>query len=588
MIEGTHIPTKKAIGDVLVEEGLISEQALSTMITESEHRHVSLEQVLLESGVVTEDDVVKAQQAVFKLDSIDLDPVQIPEEILHLIPKELAENYRMVPYARKDDVVSVAIIDPTNLKAREAAEFVARSQGFRVKYLLTTNTSLKKGLKQYGDISKEVEIALSVAEKQIEAREKTDKGAGENIEEVIRSAPVAKIISVIMRHAVEGGASDIHIEPYGNSSRVRYRIDGELHTTLTLPLYIHDSLVSRVKVLASMKLDETRKPQDGRIHISTTDKDVDFRVSVLPLSNHEKVVMRLLETTGSAPTLDQLGFAGRNLRVIQTAITRPHGLFLITGPTGSGKSTTLFSLMAMLNHDAVNISTLEDPIEYRVRGINQSQIHPEVGFTFANGLRSLLRQDPDIILVGEIRDNETADLAVNAALTGHLVMSTLHTNDALGAIPRLMDMKVEPFLIASTVNIMIGQRLVRKLYKEKEKYFLSDAEIKELSKDVNLDRVLDFLKAEKIVSPKATWKEVPFYKPIPTQECPDGYSDRIGIHEVLEMTPTIKNLLMQNATADQIEEQAKKEGMMTMTEDGLFKAVQGFTTIEEVFRVTTE
>jgi len=581
MIEGTHIPTKKAIGDVLVEEGLISEQALSTMITESEHRHVSLEQVLLESGVVTEDDVVKAQQAVFKLDSIDLDPVQIPEEILHLIPKELAENYRMVPYARKDDVVSVAIIDPTNLKAREAAEFVARSQGFRVKYLLTTNTSLKKGLKQYGDISKEVEIALSVAEKQIEAREKTDKGAGENIEEVIRSAPVAKIISVIMRHAVEGGASDIHIEPYGNSSRVRYRIDGELHTTLTLPLYIHDSLVSRVKVLASMKLDETRKPQDGRIHISTTDKDVDFRVSVLPLSNHEKVVMRLLETTGSAPTLDQLGFAGRNLRVIQTAITRPHGLFLITGPTGSGKSTTLFSLMAMLNHDAVNISTLEDPIEYRVRGINQSQIHPEVGFTFANGLRSLLRQDPDIILVGEIRDNETADLAVNAALTGHLVMSTLHTNDALGAIPRLMDMKVEPFLIASTLNAIGAQRLVRKICEDcKQEVVLPEY----LEKDV----VAEFERiAQSAYYPGINPNKMVFYKGAGCAHCGNtGYRGRSSVAEFIEITPEMRDTISQGRRGDEFKNQLGTQGFVTIRQEGIMKALLGITTIEEVWSAT--
>lgn len=580
MTEELHIPTKKAIGDVLVEEGLISEQALGTMITESEHRRVSLEQVLLESGVVTEEDVVKAQQAVFKLEIIDLDPIQIPEEVLHLIPKELAENYRMVPYTRKDDVVSVAIIDPTNLKAREAAEFVARSKGFRVKYLLTTNTSLKKGLKQYGDISKEVESALSVAEKQIEAREKTDKES-ENIEEVIRSAPVAKIVSVIMRHAVEGSASDIHIEPYGNSSRVRYRIDGELHTTLTLPLYIHDSLVSRVKVLASMKLDETRKPQDGRIHISTTDKDVDFRVSVLPLSNHEKVVMRLLETTGSAPTLDQLGFAGRNLRIIQTAITKPHGLFLITGPTGSGKSTTLFALMAMLNNDTVNISTLEDPIEYRVRGINQSQIHPEVGFTFANGLRSLLRQDPDVILVGEIRDNETADLAVNAALTGHLVMSTLHTNDALGAIPRMMDMKVEPFLIASTLNAVGAQRLVRKICQDcKQEVSLPEY----LEKDV----VAEFEQIAQIAYyPGINPNALVFYKGIGCAHCGNtGYRGRSSVGEFIEITPEMRDTISQGRRGDEFKGQLGPQGFITIRQEGIMKALLGITTIEEVWSAT--
>ncbi|HAZ16624.1 MAG: hypothetical protein A3H59_02225 [Candidatus Jacksonbacteria bacterium RIFCSPLOWO2_02_FULL_43_9] len=581
MAEELHIPTKKAIGDVLVEEGLISQQALSTMMTESEHRHVSLEQVLLESGVVTEKDVVNAQQSVFKLDIVDLDPIQIPEEILHLIPKELAENYRMVPYSRSADVVSLALIDPANLKAREAAEFVARSKGFRVKYVLTTNTSLKKGLKQYGNISREVESALSVAEKQIEDRAKTDKGETENIEEVIKSAPVAKIVSVIMRHAIEGGASDIHIEPYGNSSRVRYRIDGELHTTLTLPLYIHDSLISRVKVLASLKLDETRKPQDGRIHISTTDKDVDFRVSILPLSNHEKVVMRLLETTGSAPTLDQLGFVGRNLQIIQTAITRPHGLFLITGPTGSGKSTTLFSLMTMLNHDDVNISTLEDPIEYRVRGINQSQIHPEVEFTFANGLRSLLRQDPDIILVGEIRDNETADLAVNAALTGHLVLSTLHTNDALGAIPRMIDMKVEPFLIASTLNAVGAQRLARKICDDcKQEVVLPEY----LEKDV----VSEFQQiASSAYYPGINPNKLVFYKGAGCAHCGNtGYRGRSSIAEFIEVTPDIRDIISQGRRGDEFKNQLAGQGFVTIRQEGIMKALLGITTIEEVWSAT--
>ena len=581
MAEELHIPTKKAIGDVLVEEGLISQQALSTMMTESEHRHVSLEQVLLESGVVTEKDVVNAQQSVFKLDIVDLDPIQIPEEILHLIPKELAENYRMVPYSRSADVVSLAFIDPANLKAREAAEFVARSKGFRVKYVLTTNTSLKKGLKQYGNISREVESALSVAEKQIEDRAKTDKGETENIEEVIKSAPVAKIVSVIMRHAIEGGASDIHIEPYGNSSRVRYRIDGELHTTLTLPLYIHDSLISRVKVLASLKLDETRKPQDGRIHISTTDKDVDFRVSILPLSNHEKVVMRLLETTGSAPTLDQLGFVGRNLQIIQTAITRPHGLFLITGPTGSGKSTTLFSLMTMLNHDDVNISTLEDPIEYRVRGINQSQIHPEVEFTFANGLRSLLRQDPDIILVGEIRDNETADLAVNAALTGHLVLSTLHTNDPFGAIPRMIDMKVEPFLIASTLNAVGAQRLARKICDDcKQEVVLPEY----LEKDV----VSEFQQiASSAYYPGINPNKLVFYKGAGCAHCGNtGYRGRSSIAEFIEVTPDIRDIISQGRRGDEFKNQLAGQGFVTIRQEGIMKALLGITTIEEVWSAT--
>ncbi|MDZ4221522.1 MAG: GspE/PulE family protein, partial [Patescibacteria group bacterium] len=390
----------------------------------------------------------------------------IDRSILGLFPKEVITNYRIVPFEQDGDAVRIAMVNPENLKAREAVDFLARQKGWSTQFYVTTEKSLKHVLDQYsGSLSSEVGEALEIAgqSKQATGERKQRREAEEGLEEVVKSAPVSKMVSVILRHAVEGNASDIHIEPQDNESRVRYRIDGDLHSTLTLPKYIHNSIVSRIKVLANLKLDETRKPQDGRMHFEMDGKQIDIRISTLPLAGTEKVVMRILDITRGAPTLDSLGFLGRNLDVMKRQVGKPNGLFLVTGPTGSGKSTTLFAALSLLNKENVNIVTLEDPIEYYLPGANQSQVRPEVEYTFASGLRSILRQDPDIIMVGEIRDNETASLAVQAALTGHIVLSTLHTNDAPGAIPRLMDMKVERFLLATTLNIVQAQRLVRKM-----------------------------------------------------------------------------------------------------------------------------
>ena len=369
---------------------------------------------------------------------------------------------------------------------------------------------------------------------------------------------------------------------------VRYRIDGILHGAMVLPAQVAPGIVARIKVLSNLKLDEHRLPQDGRFKIETSEYKISFRVSVLPVFDGEKIVMRLLPESAKGFTFEELSFHGEDLEKLHKYIKRPVGMILATGPTGSGKTTTLYTALSMLNTPGVNISTIEDPIEYRMPRVNQTQVRPDIGFSFANGMRTLVRQDPDIMMIGEIRDEETAGLAINAALTGHLVLSTLHTNSASGALPRMLDMHIEPFLIVSTVNVIIGQRLVRKLCKDNIEYKLSDAEFKELSKEVDLERVLGFLKKEKIVAPKADWKDIPFFKPKVSGECPDGYSSRVGIHEVLEVTSTIKNLIMKNATGDEIEKQAKSEGMMTMLEDGIFKCVQGLTTIEEILRVTRE
>jgi len=400
--------------------------------------------------------------------------------------------------------------------------------------------------------------------------------------------PIIKIVDTLLKHAILQKASDIHIEPTEKEVIVRYRIDGILHDAMTLPKTAAAGIVARIKVLSNLKLDEHRLPQDGRFKIETEDYKYSVRVSVLPVFNGEKIVMRLLPESTKALTLEGLGFRGEALERVQENLRKPVGMILVTGPTGSGKTTTLYTMMEILNTPSVNISTIEDPIEYQMPRINQTQVNPKIGLTFANGLRALVRQDPDIIMVGEIRDTETARLAVNAALTGHLVLSTLHTNDAAGAIPRLIDMGVEPFLIASTLQVIIGQRLVRRLCQEKERYKLAQAEIKEIKKYCDLDRILKILKEEKIVKPKAKVKDIEFCRPKETKGCPEGYSGRIGIYEVLAVTETVKDLIVKRIPSEKISIQTKKEGMRTMVEDGFIKAAQGITSIEEVLRVITQ
>ena len=401
--------------------------------------------------------------------------------------------------------------------------------------------------------------------------------------------PIIKIVDTLLKHAILQQVSDIHIEPTEKEVIIRYRLDGILHDAMILPKNVSSGIIARIKVLSSLKLDEHRLPQDGRFKIETKDYKISFRVSVLPVYDGEKIVMRLLPEDAKGLTLEKLGLRGEALEDIHQAIKRPNGMILVTGPTGSGKTTTLYTAMDILNESGVNIATIEDPIEYRMPRINQTQVKAQIGLTFASGLRSLVRQDPDIIMVGEIRDNETASLAINAALTGHLVLSTLHTNSAAGSFPRLIDMDTEPFLISSTINVIIAQRLVRKLYSDsKNKYKLNPAEIETLKKEVDLDKVLRILKQEKIIKPKDDWSMIEFYRPGKSEECPDGYKGRIGIYEVLKLSEKIKQLVVKEATADQIQKQAIEEGMLTMVEDGFIKAVQGTTSIEEILRVAKE
>jgi type IV pilus assembly protein PilB len=395
-------------------------------------------------------------------------------------------------------------------------------------------------------------------------------------------------VDTLLRHAIIQGASDIHIEPMETELLVRYRIDGILHDAMTLPKHAASTISARIKVLSNLKLDEKRLPQDGRFKMEMEGQKVSFRVSVLPIFFGEKIVMRLLRENRSGFTLEGLGFHGQGLERVHDATRQTTGLILVTGPTGSGKTTSLYTVLDILNTPEVNISTVEDPVEYQMPRINQTQVKPDIGFSFANGLRSLMRQDPDIIMVGEIRDHETANLAINAALTGHLVLATVHTNSASGTVARLVDMGVETFLLVSTLRVAVGQRLVRGVCESKEAYTLSSNEKSDLSKHVDLDKVLGILQSEGVVKSNATWNSIPFYHARESDECADGYKGRFGIHEVLQMSSTIKDMVMASGTADEIEEQAKKEGMFTMVEDGIYKAALGQTTIEEVLRVVSE
>ena len=540
------------------------------------------EEALISQGLVDAEVLAETKAKVYKLSYKNLLDFKIPDQVLNLIPLEVAENYQIICFEIGGGKMKFGMVDPENFKAIEAMDFLAKEEKLTPEISLISVASLANALRHYKTLSKEVSKALkSKAEE--EAQEQAGKKIkAEEVEEITKSAPVSKIVSVIIRHAVEGRASDIHIEPMAKESRVRYRIDGILHTSLVLPKSVHSAIIGRIKVLADLKLDETRMPQDGRIRVSIDDKDIDLRISVLPLLDDEKVVMRILDVTRGAPTLAELGFMGPGLKVIKKNLKMTDGLFLITGPTGSGKSTTLFSVLTSLNEEGINISTLEDPVEYFIKGVNQSQVRPEIGFTFASGLRSLLRQDPDIIMVGEIRDNETAELGIHASLTGHFVLSTLHTNDALGAIPRLLDMKVEPFLLGSTLNVVLAQRLARKICEHCKEEQRLPVEI------------IESVRQELAITPKAVieqmlpdfdFKKIKFYKGKGCSRCGfTGYRGRVALTEVLDVNDKIKEVVMDNKKNLTLDDLVKNQNFITMKQDGIIKVLMGLTTMEEIMR----
>ncbi|MEK9134879.1 MAG: ATPase, T2SS/T4P/T4SS family [Patescibacteria group bacterium] len=573
----------------LLDAGLIKESDFEDCLKRAEKTNQKVGDVLVSENFIQKEELIKLEAYILGIPFVSLEKEKIDPGVLKMIPEPIARSHNIVAFRKKGDTLEVAMLDPEDLRT---IEFIKKTANLKILPRLTTPESIRNVLLQYqktleaefGEIiKKEVGGIKAVKEEaEVEIQE------GEDLKKIAEELPVIKIVDTLLKHAILQRTSDIHIEPTEKEVLVRYRIDGILRDAMTLPILAASGIVARIKVLSNLKLDEHRLPQDGRFKIETEDYKYSVRVSILPVFTGEKIVMRLLSETAKAFTLEQLGFSGKPLENVQHNLRKPVGMILVTGPTGSGKTTTLYSMMEILNNPGINISTVEDPIEYRMPRVNQTQVNPKIGLTFASGLRSLVRQDPDIIMVGEIRDNETVSLAINAALTGHLVLSTLHTNSAAGAIPRLIDMEAEPFLISSTLSIIVAQRLVRKLCEGKEKYNLSDSEIKNLGKYCDLDKILEILVEEKLIKPKTAFKNIPFFKPKATKENPDGYQGRVGIYEVLPVTETIKELIVKLATSDQIQAQAQKEGMMTMIEDGFIKAAQGATSIEEVLRVIVE
>lgn len=573
----------------IIDAGLASRAQFESAEKDAQKKKTSVGEELVSRGDLSEDDLRRVQAYVLGIPFVNLAGNKIDFEVLSLIPEPIARNNNVVAFKKGDGVLEVAMLDTDDLAA---IDFIKKKTGFKILPRLTETASIKHALLQYQKTLKDEFGEL--IEREAETLTKVSEGEdGEELSEkdlkkLAEDVPIVRIVDALIKHAIIQNASDIHVEPGEREVLVRYRIDGILHDAMTLPRSAASSLSARIKVLASLKLDEKRLPQDGRFKVEINSEKVSFRVSVLPTYFGEKIVMRLLKESAAGFSLEGLGFHGEGLERIHRATKQTTGMILTTGPTGSGKTTTLYTALDVLNTPEVNISTIEDPIEYQIPRINQTQVRSDIGFTFANGLRALVRQDPDVIMVGEIRDTETASLAINAALTGHLVFSTLHTNSAAGAIPRLVDMEAEPFLLVSTLRVIIGQRLVRQLCKEREEYTLTAGELETLGKTVDLERVLAVLKEEDIVDKKADWKDITFAKPKESAECADGFSGRIGIHEVLEVSTAIRDLIIKGATTEEIEAQAKREGMLTMLEDGIYKAAKGLTTIEEVLRVISE
>lgn len=542
---------------------------------------------LLQNKIADEEKITEARARLFNLPYASLINEEIPEKTLNFLPEEIARTYQVICYSREGKVLRVGLLEP-NLKAMEAVNFLANDEKLQVQFTLISRGSWDKAFKQYQKIEEEIAGALEIRAKEEGEDLVAVKSENEGINsEDINSAPVSRIVSVIIRHAVEARASDIHIETFGKESRVRYRIDGILHTSLALPKSIHNAIIARIKVLAKLKLDETRVPQDGRIRLVVDNREIDFRVSTLPLAQNEKIVMRILDVSRGAPGLEELGFNKLSLKRINEGIIKTSGIFLVTGPTGSGKTTTLYSVLNILNKEGVNISTLEDPIEYEIKGINQSQVRPKIGFSFANGLRSLLRQDPNIIMVGEIRDEETAELSINASLTGHLVLSTLHTNDALGAVFRLLDMKIERFLLSSTLKTVVAQRLCRRLCPHcKQPTKLTDEAEQEIIAELALAPVGVIQEDMPEYDPAAPLSNAKPHKAVGCPRCENtGYSGRVAIAEVIEINDQLRELIDSGDKGLTIETVKKVQEFMSIKQDGLVKVLQGQTTIEEVLRV---
>ncbi|MBU0998185.1 GspE/PulE family protein [Patescibacteria group bacterium] len=562
-----------SLADILVSFGVLDQKKAEEVKLTEIQQGTSQEDLLKKLNIVSEEDLVKAKAKLYNIDYFSLDTFPVSPEAMATLSQEVAEKFKVFPVSidKKLGQIVIAMADPMNLTA---IEFIEQKTGLRVKANISSLSKIEDliSTKYSTSLSKEVTSALKDVSTDKD-RIKTLNGSKTGF---IREEKIAEIVSHILEFAVRARASDVHIEPEEKSTRVRYRIDGILQEKLTIPKELHDALISRIKILGGMNISEKRIPQDGRFNFKGADEDVDLRVSSLPTTWGEKIVMRLLKKTGGVPDLPELGLRGQGLKTLEEAILRPHGIILICGPTGSGKTTTLYSIISKINTAKVNIVTLEDPIEYKIQGVNQVQVNPAAGLTFASGLKSFLRQDPNIILVGEIRDQETADLAVQASLTGHLVFSTLHTNDASGALPRLLDMGAEPYLLASSMTAIAAQRVVRKIHEGCKESYQPDPKVIE-----EIKATLGNLWPE--------GKQILFYRGKGCQECGNsGYYGRVGIFEALPVTEKISKLILSRSAASDIEKQAREEGMISLKQDGYLKVLEGATTIEEILRVAQE
>ena len=584
---------------LLIQSKRFADEDIAALKLESQRTHKSMQHIGIDKGMFDEKILTKLFAEYTDIPYIELDPKDIPSDVLNKIPERIARQYGAILFRIDDDGLQhLAMDDPDDV---QAVDFIQKQIGENVRTYIAPHENIETALGNYrGDVDKELSEVIDI---QREDEEEVQEEVSD--EEVAENSPIAQTINLLLEYAIRSNASDIHIEPREEFVQIRYRIDGVLKEVNRLPRNVHAALISRIKILSNLKIDERRVPQDGRFKVNVAGKQYALRVSTLPISDGEKVVMRILDESNQAVTLDQLGYWGYSMESISEAITEPHGMILVTGPTGSGKSTSLFSVLTQLNHPDVNISTIEDPVEYRITGVNQTQTNEAAGMTFASGLRALLRQDPNIIMVGEIRDRETANLGVQAALTGHLVFSTLHTNNAATCLPRLLDMDIEPFLIASTVRAVVGQRLVRKLDRNtRTAYIPTDEEKDAIIHLFNLRSDQDFSyihELEKQAAAAGVGGNAPLstdpkgintlYKPGEYEDEAgkhNGFKGRIGIYEVLNNTNTIQKLITGNATSNDIQAQAISEGMLTMQTDGLIKALRGETTIEEVLRVTKE
>ncbi len=562
--------------EILLKKNIISSDDLRRIKNEAGADSRLLEETLMTHGI-TEDEILAAKGEILNIPTRRIKEIgRVPFDILNNIPEESARYYQMVPLLLKDKVLEVGMVNPENTEAKEALRFISSKLGLKTEIYLISLSDLDAVLREYKGLGGEAVKVLSeletvLAEQKMEMPEEFFRGAdGKLVEE----APVTKMVAVILRHAVESRASDIHIEPTREKLRVRFRLDGVLFTSLLLPLGVHESVISRVKILTNMLLDEKRKPQDGRFSAKIEKREIDFRVSTFPSSFGEKVVLRILDPEKGGKNLEQLGLFGYNLEAIKEALRAQYGMILLTGPTGSGKTTTLYAMLQLLDREKNNVVTLEDPVEYIVEGISQSQVKPEIGYDFSNGLRSILRQDPDIIMVGEIRDKDTAKLAVQAALTGHLVLSTLHTNNAIGVIPRLIDMGVDHYLIPSTLKLAVAQRLVPTLCPDSKKAVPLKGSLKD-----NFDKAVAEI-------PELTRKTIKMpaeiYQPLPSPKCPRGTMGRVAVYEVLKITKELEQIILINPTEPPIFKEARRQGMITMREDGIIKVLEGKVGFEEL------